>query len=174
MEPETSDYTSLTGDVRVLDPRHVKLFRNKSGTPCLTLKGELSCLHLQVKCAFPLSRRHEYVSLRDGNNAEIGLIENLHDLDRDSRRIAEEEIERRYFLPEITAIRGLNGHFGTYDWDVETDRGPRTFHTRGRSENIVSTPPHRVLITDVLGNRYKISDTTRLDRRSAWLLTKVI
>ena len=112
-----------TGEVRVLDPERVRLFRTAEGVPRAVIEGELGCLRLLVMCSFPLSRPYEYVSLRDGANREIGLIENLRDLDRDSRRIAREEIERRYFLPEITAVHRLDGHFGTYDWEVELPRG---------------------------------------------------
>jgi hypothetical protein len=163
-----------TGEVRVLDPKRVRLSRTPEGIPRAELQDELVCLRVQIMCAFPLSTPHEFVSLRDGKNRELGVIERLADLDRESRRIAEEEIERRYFLPEITAVYRLDSHFGTYDWDVETDRGPRTFLVRGRSEHIVHMPPARVVITDVLGNRYQVSDARKLTGRSAVLLQKVL
>lgn len=163
-----------TGEVRVLEPKRVRLFRTPQGVPRAEIEGDLCCLRLMVMCAFPLSQPHAYVSLRDGSNREVGLVERLRDLDPESQRIAEEEIERRYFLPEITAIRRLEGHFGTYDWEVETDRGPRSFVVRGRSEHIIQLPPHRVAITDVLGNRYQIPDHTRLDRKSQTLLYRLL
>ena len=163
-----------TGEVRVLDAARVRLFRTPEGVPRAVVEDELCCLRVLVMCSFPLSRPQEFVSLRDGSNREIGLIERLRDLDPESRRIAEEEIERRYFLPEITAIYRLEGHFGTYDWEVETDRGRRAFVVRGRSEHIIQLPPHRVAITDVLGNRYQVKDYTRLDRKSQALLYKVL
>ena len=163
-----------TGEVRLLDPKKVTLFRTEAGTPRMTLEDEFTCLRLKVMCSFPLSWPNEYVSLRDGSNKEIGLIEDLRRLDRDSQRVAEEEIERRYFLPEITAVHVLKGHFGTYDCEVDTDRGPQTFHVRGRSENIVQLPPNRVLITDVLGNRFQVSDYTKLDDASVALLYRIL
>lgn len=162
------------GEVRILDPKKVTLFRAESGVPRMTLEGELSCLYLRVMCAFPLSKSNKFISLRDGLNYEIGLIEDLADLDRNSRKIAKEEIKRRYFLPEITAITSLDGHFGTYDWEVETDHGPREFLMRGRSESVIQMNPHRVLITDVLGNRYHVADWTQLDPRSIDLIYKVL
>ncbi|MFP4056307.1 MAG: DUF1854 domain-containing protein [Candidatus Brocadiia bacterium] len=163
-----------TGEVRLLDPARVRLFRTPEGVPRAVVADELCCLQVKVMCSFPLSRPGHYVSLRDGANREVGLIEDLRKLDRESRAIAEQEIDRRYFLPEITAVYQLESHFGTYDWHVETDRGPRSFLVRGRSENIVHMPPHRVIVTDVLGNRYQVSDATRLDRRSAALLYKIL
>ena len=163
-----------TGEIRVLDPRGVRLFRTPEGIPRALIEDELCCLHMRVFCSFPLSRPDVYISLRDGENRELGLIEKLHDLDRASRQVAEEEIERRYFLPEITAVYRVQGHFGTYDWEVETDRGRRAFLVRGRGENIVRIPPHLVVITDVLGNRYQIPDHARLDRRSQAILYRVL
>lgn len=163
-----------TGEVRLLDPKRVRLYRTPEGTARAELADELTCLRVKVHCSFPLSHPNEYVSLRDGADHELGLIEDLRKLDRESRRVAKEEIERRYFLPEITAIQKLNGHFGTYDWEVETDRGPRKFTVRGRSESVVQMPPRRVYITDVLGNRYQVSDYARLDARSMAHLYKVL
>ena len=163
-----------TGEVRVLDASRVRLFRTPEGIPRAVIEDELCCLHVKAHCSFPLSNPDEYVSLRDGANREVGLIEHLNQLDPASRRIVEEEIERRYFLPEITAVYRLEGHFGTYDWEVETDRGRRSFLVRGRSEKIVYMPPRHVIITDVLGNRYQVSDYSHLDRRSMLLLYKVL
>ena len=163
-----------TGEVRLLDPKQVRLFRTPEGTARAELADELTCLRLKVLCSFPLTHPNQYVSLRDGSDRELGLVEDLHQLDRESRRIAEEEIARRYFLPEITAVKKLSGHFGTYDWEVETDRGPRTFIVRGRSESVVQMPPHRVVVTDVLGNRYQVTDYTKLPPRSVALLYKVL
>jgi hypothetical protein len=163
-----------TGEVRVLDPTAVRLFRTPEGVPRAVVGDELCCLRVLIMCSFPLSRPHEFISLRDGSNREVGLIERLGDLDRESRRVAEEEIERRYFLPEITAVSKLSGHFGLYEWEVDTDRGPRTFMVRGRSESVIQMPPRRVLVTDVLGNRYQVSDYARLDPRSMALLYRVL
>ena len=160
--------------VRLLDPKRVRLFRSPEGTPRAELDDELCCLHVKIHCAFPLSHAQQYVSLRDAKGHEIGLVEDLKHLDAASRAIAEEEIERRYFLPEITAVHKLSGNFGLYEWDVETDRGARTFLVRGRSASVIQMPPHRVLVTDVLGNRYQVPDTTRLDERSMALLYKTL
>ena len=172
--PEVPFDEHATGQARLLDPRRVRLFRTPEGVPRAVIEDDVCCLRLMVMCSFPLSRPRDFVSLRDGSNREIGLIEHLGDLDRESRHIADDEIERRYFLPEITAVRKLEGHFGTYDWHVETNRGPRSFVVRGRGEHIVQLPPHRVAITDVLGNRYQIPDTTHLDRKSQALLYRVL
>ena len=171
--PRTPD-PSTTGEVRLLDPKRVRLFRTPEGTPRAELTDELVCLRVRVYCSFPLSHPNEYISLCDAKDHELGLIEDLRQLDRESRAIAEEEIERRYFLPEITAVRRLEGHWGLYDWEVATDRGSRTFHVRGRSESVVQMPPPRVIVTDVLGNRYHVADYTRLDPRSMALLYKVL
>lgn len=172
--PQGPNPHNASGEVRLLDPKRVRIYRTPEGTPRAEMADELTCLRVRIRCSFPLSHPKEYISLSDSADHEIGLIKSLHDLDKESRTVAEEEIERRYFLPEITAIHKLSGHFGLYDWEVETDRGPRTFNVRGRSESVVQMPPRRVLITDVLGNRYQVTDYNRLDSRSMALLYKVL
>jgi len=129
--------------------------------------GHRACYgRVRVVWAFPLSDRQGYVCFIDWNGKEIGMVERLGDLDRDSRRIAREELKRRYFTPVITRINRMRSLFGSVSFDVETDRGPRTFDVKGRRSNIVAIGKGRYLFTDIDGNRYEIPDVSTLDPAS--------
>ena len=80
-----------------------------------------------------------------------------------------EELQKRYFMPKITKINSLEGHFGVTEWDVETAQGDVEFGMRSRYD-IVTLENGRVLIKDVDGNRYEIENYNKLDLKSIALL----
>jgi len=124
-----------------------------------------------VTCAFPLSLPLRYLSVRDADNNEIGMIKDASELDGENQRMIAEALERRYLMPIIQRVLRVKERFGTLDWEVMTDRGPRIFTTRDLRENVVNPAPGRTLLADVDGNRYDVRDIYALDRASqAWLL----
>jgi hypothetical protein len=159
-----------TVDLRYLDPAKLRFFRHGAALR-LTVEDEASYLKVAVMRAFPLSHPQQHLSVRDGENKEIGLLVDPAALDRDNRSLLAEELERRYVVPVIRRIRGIKERFGTVDWEVETDRGVRTFTTRNMREKVVQPSPGRYLLTDVDENRYDVRDFGALDPASqSWLL----
>ena len=53
-----------------------------------------------------------------------------------------------------------------HNWKVETDRGPCEFVLTSPVENIQRPSPTHLVITDVLENRFEITDVRALDPRS--------
>jgi hypothetical protein len=99
------------------------------------------------------------------------MIVDLRELEAESRRLVEEELERRYIVPVILRVLSVRERFGSIDWTVETDRGARSFTTRNLRENVVQPTPNRYVLTDVDGNRYDVRDVEALDGVSqGWLL----
>ena len=157
---------ALTGELVVLDPAEVRLWRDRGSFPRMEIADRVCYARVRVVCAFPLNDPEHYISFIDWNDDEIGMVERLADLDKESRRIAREEIERRYLTPAITRINRIRRLFGVVSFSVETDRGPREFDVKGWRDNIVSIGRERYLITDVDGARYEIPDATQLDSSS--------
>jgi hypothetical protein len=125
---------------------------------------------VSVVRAFPLSRPERHFSVRDGKNAEVGIVVDVKALQGENRRLVEEELARRYLVPVIRRVLRVKERFGTVDWEVETDRGVRTFTMRSIRENVHQPSPGRYLLTDVESNRYDVPDLSALDLASqAWL-----
>lgn len=159
-----------TTDLRFLEPGELRFSRHGARLR-LTLGSDCSYLDITLLPAFPLSDPRHYVSVRYGENKEVGIIADMRELDEESRRLVAEELERRYLVPVIRRVLGLKERFGTVEWTVECDRGVRRFTTRNLRENVVMPAPGRYLITDVDGNRYDVRDLAALDSASqAWLL----
>lgn len=158
-------------ELRVLDPKQVRLFYTH-GLLRLTLEEERSYLKTRIVRAFPISDPTHYYGLLDGAGKDIGMLVDPAELDSESRRIAEEALESRYFVPVVQTVYEVKDDFGSIVWDVETDRGRKTYIVRAMRDNLAEISPTRVIITDVDGNRFEIADLTRLDATAQTFILK--
>lgn len=162
--------------VRVLDPKVLRLFRTRPSdmTVRATLDGDRSWRDVRIARAFPLSDPDRYIGLRDGDDNDIGILETQQGLDLGSRTVIEEELERRYFTPQIIRVAAVSEEFGVVTWDVETTKGPRRFLVRNMKDNSYMLGLNRVMMTDVDGNRYEIPDARSLGPKAAAILSKIM
>jgi hypothetical protein len=94
------------------------------------------------------------------------------ELDAESRRILIEELEVRYFVPEVSEVLSVKEEFGAVTWQVRTDRGEKEIVVRNLKDSVHELPGNRAMITDVDGARYMIPDIRRLDARSTNILLR--
>jgi hypothetical protein len=160
----------LDGELNLLEAGQVRLRHDEYEDLVLVLDGGETHHEVQVRRGFPLSAQEEYLSLRDREGHELGIIRDLTELDPVSRRVLATELERFYYVPLILRVTRIEERFHVPRWEVETDRGPRVFEIRsGRSDVRVLTAG-RVLIRDADGNPYEIPDYRQLDRASQDLI----
>lgn len=108
--------------------------------------------------SFPLTRPDEFISVRDLQGKEIGIIEDLRALPLQMQQLLREELERRYFTPTILRVLSVKDEFGYSYWEVETDRGWRRFTMRNSHENVLTVGESELILIDVDGNRFAIPD----------------
>ena len=84
----------------------------------------------------------------------------------DSLAAAQEELRRRYLTATVRVISHAKQEFGATYWSVQTDRGDRDFVTQNLQENAVWLSPTHLLLLDVDGNRFEITDVAALDAAS--------
>ena len=77
----------------------------------------------------------------------------------ESLAAAKEELRRRYLTATVRAITHAKQEFGATYWSVQTDRGDRDFVTQNLQENAVWLSPTHLLLLDVDGNRFEVTDT---------------
>jgi hypothetical protein len=158
--------------INYLDPQKVKLFRQGDILRC-TIDDDRTCLRVIPMRAFPISIRDEYISLRDMKGNELGIIKEPKELDKESRSLLEEEIQKRYFTPVIRRIISIRDKMGIVEWEIETDRGMRKFITRSIHHSIEETGTG-FMIKDMEGNRYELRSPSDLDPVSAGILANKI
>ena len=152
-------------DLRVLDAGRIALLRH-GGVARMTLKDELSYVRVSVVRMFPISDPTHYYGFLDGAGKDIGVVEEPAAMEPGSRSLAEEELEKRYFVPVVDKVLEVREDYGTLVWTVDTDRGRHTYMVRSIKENVVELPGGRMIVTDVDGNRFEFPDTGALDSRS--------
>jgi hypothetical protein len=146
-----------------LDPKTTVFETAPDGTLRILVPDDRCAMRVESLRAFPLSHPEEYIVLRDGSGAEIGLVRNLKELPTAAAPLVREQLQRRYFLPQVTEIYNISERFGSSVWDLQTDRGRCEVTTRQMNESVFEINPGRYLITDVEGNRYEVKDLNALD-----------
>ena len=150
--------------------------RSPSGLVSLTLTlpdGKVDEFErvVAVRC-FPVTNPTEFVSVREpdskkkGRGKEIGMIRRMSDIPAEAQALLNEELDRRYFTPEIIRITGMKEKFGYSYWDVETTAGKVTFVLNNPFSNIRVLEDNSVFINDIDGNCFKIPDVAKLDAQS--------
>lgn len=159
---------------RLLDPKRIRFSREPKQALQLTIQDERSYSKIRIVRAFPLAHPDRYVAFLDEKDEEIGMVKDPRELDSQSRKIVEEELDKRYLVSIIEKIRSIRTDFGTTYWDVDTDRGRRDFVTQRVQDNVIRLGERRLLLIDVDGNRFEIPDYLSLDKKSAGLLDEVL
>lgn len=124
--------------------------------------------------AAPLSRPNRYLALLDGKGNEITTLADPQELGRDSWEAVQAELHRRYLTAVVTAVTGAKVEFGATYWSAETNRGPRDFVTQSLQENAQWLSPQHLLLIDVDGNRFEITDVSALDMRSRHFISAIL
>ena len=159
-----------------LTPENCRFFRSEGGLISLELtlpeKEAEQFERVVVLRSFPISNPDEYISIREpstrrrGNGAEIGLIRDMRDFDEATVKLLNEELDRRYFTPELLKIYSLKEKFGYLYCEAETSAGRITFVLNNPYSNFRTLEDRRVLISDIDGNAFMIKDPENFDKAS--------
>ena len=112
--------------------------------------------------SFPLSDPEHWISICDGSGRELACVESLPDLPPDTRRVLEDDLARREFVPVIRRVLGVSSYLEPAEWDVDTDRG-RTQFVLKSEDDVRRLSLHSAMIFDSQGIRYLVPDTRVLD-----------
>ena len=123
--------------------------------------------------AFPIQAPDEGISLMTGDGREVAWIPSLAALAPDLRRLIEEELRGREFMPEIRAIRSVSSYATPSTWQVSTDRGDTSFVLKAE-EDIRRLEGGALLIASAHGVQFRIPDVKTLDRASRKLLERFL
>ena len=121
---------------------------------------------------FPLEYKDEFLSVRTENyerrdkNNEIGIIRKLSAFNALQQEIVLRELEKRYFVPEITKVESIEEEFANSIWKVETTAGKAEFTVNDMGSNLLNLGNNKIMLTDVFGNRYIIPDITKISDKA--------
>jgi len=156
-----------------LTPQNAKFKRSEGNLIGLELtETNESFERIVIFRCFPITNPAEFLSVREadskkmGRGKEIGMIRYMKDFPKDQQDLFLEELDRRYFSPEILKINSVKEKFGYYYWDAETTAGSMTFILNNPFSNVRVLEDGRIFINDLDGNSFQITDPTKLDAQS--------
>jgi Domain of unknown function (DUF1854). len=147
--------------IHYLTGSNAKFRKTEGNMLSVTADGETHPA-VYVHCSFPHTNRTSYLSIRNIDNKEIGMIRSLGDFDEATAKLLEEQMQIRYFCPEITKVLSMKEEFGYSYWEAETTAGVCRFTVRNGGANAKLVTAVRLVISDVNGNRFVIPDIGKL------------
>lgn len=165
---------NLAAEVIYLDPNKARFFVDAFEDLNLELVGDQTYHRVRVKRAFPLTYDDCFIVVQDREGKEIGSLAQLDALDQASRQAVEDELDRAYFTPRIQHIAKVTTTHRVPRWEVETDRGPRTFEIYSSRRDVRLLGDGRILVQDADGNRYEIPDYRLLEPASRALVEEML
>ncbi len=150
-----------------------RLERNAFGRLVLTTAEGDVCEGVVPVRAYPIAAPEESISLVGPDGHEAGWIEHLDQLPAVQRRLVEEELGRREFMPEIRRLSKVSSFATPSTWTVDTDRGATRFVLWGE-EFIRRLGKSGLLIEDSHGIHFLVRDLNRLDVASRRLLDRFL
>ncbi|NLK08589.1 MAG: DUF1854 domain-containing protein [Firmicutes bacterium] len=152
-------------EAREFIPQEIKFWKDSWERLYMEAEGKVWG-PVKVQRAFPLTASDAMLIVQDDEGRYLGMIQEYKTMDEASLVVLEEELEREYFLPKITKIHEIEDDLRLLTWHVETDRGPRVFEVQNRRADIQWFTDTHVVIQDADGNKYEISDLSKLDPAS--------
>ncbi|MDF2567651.1 MAG: hypothetical protein K0R90_1107 [Oscillospiraceae bacterium] len=146
--------------IKYITKQNAEFLATSGGFVCMKF-GEKECKRIALHRCFPFSCPENFISVRDEQGNEIGIIRSLDDLDKKTAELLISQMEMRYFLPQIQAISSIKDEYGYSYWEVSTDKGECRF-TCNSNGSVIRLSETRVIITDISGNRYEIADIYKL------------
>ena len=159
MKAESADLLEL----RYLTKENAKFERTPGGFVKLTYKDK-TYDRVGVYRTFPVTQPEEFISIREADEKarEIGVIEKLSALDPEQAKMLKEQLDLRYFTPEITKIFDIKTEYGYGYFHVMTTYGECRFTIHNGGSSVVSLTDTRIIINDLDGNRFEVPDIMKL------------
>lgn len=149
-------------ELSFLQPEKLKFAKTPGGVLSLRI-GRKLYPRVHAYRAFPLSDSETFISIRDAEDEEIGMLESLAQLPDDMAVLVTEELESRYFTPVVNKVLSLKEEFGYVYWDVDTNAGRSRFTARIGHNAAIQLDERRIIVVDVDGNRFELQDYTALE-----------
>ncbi len=121
---------------------------------------------LEPRRLFPVSNLEAYITLLNADGEEVAIIKEIDALSEPAAKVIRASLNDYYLVPKITRIIAVTEKYGTLRWEVETDRGVKSFDIRNRNHDIKVQKSGAVRVRDADDNRYVIDDYKALDAHS--------
>ena len=167
----TSTMPSLSDaiDIGFLDLGQARFFKTPGGFTGLAYKGT-EYKRISLRRALPLGNPSGYISVADHENKEIGIIRSLSDLSGEQLALVLDELDRRYYCPDIYEIKSIKDKLGYVYMEMviggKDGKTEKTCAIKDVNRNMRMLGSDKLIIFDVDGNRYIVPSLDGLDKKS--------
>ncbi len=156
-------------DIGLLDLDKAEFYVSPGGFTGLKY-GDNEYNRISLRRALPVGHPLEYISVADKDNKEIGMIRSVLELNEAQQRIVLEELEHRYYCPNVKEVKSVKDKLGYVYFQLVISKDGHVFEktcaVKDVSKNIRLLDEDRLIIFDVDGNRYVINALSGLDSKS--------
>lgn len=156
-------------DIEMIDLKNAEFYITEGGFMGLKYAGK-DYNRIVLRRALPVGCPHEYISVADKNNKEIGMIRSLTDLNEKQRKIITTELNNRYYCPTIYEIKSAKDRLGYVYFELVVGRDgykhKKCCAVKDVNKNIRVLDEDKLVMFDVDGNRYIIQSLSELDKKS--------
>jgi len=164
--------------LKLLKPENTKIFKGTYNMLHILVKDDSLYRGVFAARTFPLSNPNRYISLFYFNEydkkEEIGIIENLSEFSEEAQKLILETLNKNYFSHEILEINSIKRLFGLLYFEVETDKGPRSFYLRPERRRATEFGIDGKILHDVFDDRYIIQSVEALPRREREIFKRYV
>ncbi|MBQ7637530.1 MAG: DUF1854 domain-containing protein [Clostridia bacterium] len=164
MNEYTDTISPETLKTEYLSPENCEFYVSENGFTGMRINGE-GHDRVILKRAMPYAFPDDYVCVTDEEKNELGIIEHVSSFSEGQREIINAELGLRYFCPVITDILSIKEKMGHFYFDVKIRGRKKSFTVKDISKNI-RKHGENIDITDVDGNRYRITDLSGIPGKS--------
>jgi len=157
-------------DIGLLDTTKTDFYLTEGGFAGLRY-GDKDYPHIVLRRSLPIGQPSKYISVADNENNEIGIIRDIEDLSGVQKDIVINELDNRYYSPEILEIISVKDKLGYVYMEMRVRNKNSKIYLKSCavkdvSRNIRMLSDTSMIIFDVDGNRYIVSDLFKLDKKS--------
>lgn len=145
------------------------LHRDAFGQLVFTGPDGIGHVAVEPSRAFPITAPDDGIALLGADGHELAWISGLAELPEEIRRLVDEELAAREFMPEIRRVLEVSGYATPCTWRVGTDRGETRFVLKAE-EDIRRLRTPSLLIVDDRGIQFLIRNPGALDESSRKIL----
>ena len=166
---------NITPDIGFLDTDRADFYTGPGGFTGLRYEGR-DYSHVVLRRSLPVKEPMKYISVADDENNEIGIIRDVYSLKGGQQEIVIKELESRYYSPEILEIISVRDKLGYVYIEMRIQNKNKKVYVKSCAVKDVSRNIRMLsdtganypglIIFDVDGNRYIVSDLFRLDKKS--------
>jgi hypothetical protein len=157
-----------------IDLKGMSLFHDELMDRLRLTAGDRSYIAVKPIWSAPLTRTNKYLALVDGKGDEIVMVPDPKVLSDSNMKAIQRELRGRYLTAQVSKIIHARQEFGASYWTVETDRGKRDFVAQSLQENAQWLSETHLVLIDVDGNRFEITDVSVLDDASKKYLYNIV